>query len=286
MPTPHTDETHDDFIDRCIPIVIDDGTAENGEQGRAVCESLWKQKDRRTDMDAPSETTHTVPFELLETRDEGDGLTFEGYAAVFDSPTIIDSWEGKFVEQIARGAFKKTLSERTPVLMFNHGQHPLIGDMPLGIITRAKEDDRGVFIRARLAHNWLIEPVRDAIANGSIDGMSFRMRGIKDTWDRNSTLPERTLTEVSVPELGPVVFPAYDQTSAAVRSGLAHMISDEQLRAALSDVLGTPSSEAGQTTSDGAAVVPASPSDDTTQTLTRLRHKALALQWRRDGLRP
>jgi len=43
-----------------------------------------------------------VPFEL---RAAGDGLTLSGYAAVFNSPTRIDSWEGTFDESIARGAF-------------------------------------------------------------------------------------------------------------------------------------------------------------------------------------
>lgn len=44
MPTPTTGESHDDFISRCIPIVIDDGTASDEEQAVAVCESLWDQE--------------------------------------------------------------------------------------------------------------------------------------------------------------------------------------------------------------------------------------------------
>lgn len=42
MPTRREDETHDDFIERCIPIVIDEGTAESPEQAVAVCESMWE----------------------------------------------------------------------------------------------------------------------------------------------------------------------------------------------------------------------------------------------------
>ena len=46
----------------------------------------------------------SVPFEVIRSDDGGDGLTLTGYAAVFDTPTRIDSWEGCFDESIARGA--------------------------------------------------------------------------------------------------------------------------------------------------------------------------------------
>lgn len=43
MPTPRQDEPKDEFIDRCIPIVIEDETAEDEKQATAVCNSLWEQ---------------------------------------------------------------------------------------------------------------------------------------------------------------------------------------------------------------------------------------------------
>lgn len=151
----------------------------------------------------------------------GDGLSLEGYAAVFNQPTRIRDWEGEFDEVIKRGAFARTLEQRTPVLMFEHGMHPLVGSMPLGVITDAREDAKGLFIRARLSDNWLISPVRDAIRDGAVDGMSFRFSVPDggDTWkDRKGDTPLRTLLDVDVAELGPVVFPAYEPTTASVRS--------------------------------------------------------------------
>jgi hypothetical protein len=188
---------------------------------------------------AREDLCRSVPFTL--TRDgesDGDGLTFEGYGAVFNTPTRIDSWEGTFDEQIARGAFRKTIRERTPVLQFDHGRHAIVGSIPIGSIRELREDERGLFVSARLASNWLIEPVREAIANGSVNGMSFRFETVKDDWfdaqgkrindpdelmrllwDAGERGPlRRTLREVKVPELGPVVFPAYPDTTASVRS--------------------------------------------------------------------
>lgn len=189
-------------------------------------------------MSAPREDLiRSVAFRADGEADEGDGRTLEGYGAVFGVPTEIDSWEGSFTEQIRKGAFRKSLRERTPVIQFDHGRHPLIGSIPLGSITELKEDDHGLFVSARLSDNWLVQPIRDAIADGAVDGMSFRFNVVRDEWrDGNGKLIRddelfellwmpgergpiaRTITEVKLHEVGPVVFPAYAETSVGVRA--------------------------------------------------------------------
>jgi HK97 family phage prohead protease len=181
--------------------------------------------------------TRSVPFDLVRADEEGDGLTLEGYGAVFDTPTRIDSWEGTFDESISRGAFKKSLRERTPRMQFDHGRHPLIGSLPIGRYDVAEEDTRGLHVVGRITDNWLMQPVRDAIAEGSVDGMSFRFSVVREEWrDKKGEVInadelvqllwnpgnrgplQRTLKEVKVPEVGPVVWPAYEETSVGVRS--------------------------------------------------------------------
>jgi len=44
MPTPHQDESREDFIKRCIPIVLDEGTAEGNDQAYAMCNSMFDDK--------------------------------------------------------------------------------------------------------------------------------------------------------------------------------------------------------------------------------------------------
>ncbi|MFD4258231.1 HK97 family phage prohead protease [Streptomyces sp. NPDC058534] len=181
----------------------------------------------------------SVPFTFRAEQDDdaGDGLTLEGYAAVWDQPTQIDSWEGEFTEQIRKGAFRKSLREKTPVLQFDHGYHRLIGSIPIGAFEELTEDDQGLYVRSRLSDNWLIEPVRDAIRDRAVTGMSFRFNVIRDEWrdkDNKVLSPvevskllwkpgdrgplQRTLVEVRLHELGPVVFPAYAGTSVDVRA--------------------------------------------------------------------
>ncbi len=187
-----------------------------------------------------------VAFQQIRAADDdsGDGRTFEGYAAVFDSITRINSWEGTFDEKIAKGAFKKSIRERTPVLQFDHGKSTTIGSMPIGAIKKLTEDARGLHVSARMHAAPLFEALRENIAAGSINGMSFRFEVVKEDWHykgKRLTNPDeimrllyryrlteeeiaeeeylvRTLKELKVPELGPVVFPAYPDTSASLRS--------------------------------------------------------------------
>lgn len=187
--------------------------------------------------------TRSYDFEVTRTAPDkqSDGLTMEGYAAVFNEATRIDSWEGRFDETIERGAFGKSIAERMPVLQFDHGSHPLVGSLPLGVISQIREDAKGLFVRARLAANWLVEPVREAIESGAVKGMSFRFNVIRDDWNYDGSTPLRTLKEIVVPELGPVVFPAYSGTSVGVRSAqLSELLKDDKVLADLARLLTFP----------------------------------------------
>lgn len=158
-----------------------------------------------------------------------DGLTLEGYAAVFDTPTRIDSWEGTFDEVIAPGAFAKTIRDRKPVMQFDHGHDIATGSVPIGAIEELSEDKKGLFVSARLHDNARVEPIRQAIASGAIDGMSFRFRVVREEWDESDKdIPVRTIREVELFEVGPVVFPAYAATSVGVRSLMADLTPTER----------------------------------------------------------
>lgn len=185
--------------------------------------------------------------EFRATGEGGDGRTLEGYAAVFNTPTLIQSWDGEFNEQIAPGAFKRTLRDSTPVLQFDHGRDQRTGTVPIGSIDDLSEDDQGLSVRARLFDNPVVEPIRQAIAGKAITGMSFRFQVADEQWTdaagakvKAGELDDllwnpgnrgplmRTIVRVDpLYELGPVVFPAYDSTSVGVRSLLAQLGPDE-----------------------------------------------------------
>jgi HK97 family phage prohead protease len=211
------------------------------------------ERSQRAETPPRSDVMRTAPFKLRAAADDepNDGRTLDGYGAVFNTLTKIDSWEGRFFEQIAAGSMKKTFRENPPKIQFDHGRHPLIGSIPVAELKSIAEEvdperapNGGAHVIGRLFDNWLIQPVRDAIKAQAIDGMSFRFSVVREEWhdpdgkkitDEKELrellfrswweeLPDeelliRTLKELKVPEVGPVVWPAYAETSVDVRSG-------------------------------------------------------------------
>jgi HK97 family phage prohead protease len=156
-----------------------------------------------------------------ELRAEDDGNTLVGYAAKFDSPTLINSWEGRFIEQIAPGAFKKTLKERGDKIkvLFNHGQDPSIGERPLGKPSVIREDGTGLYVEVPLDDTSYNQDLKASLASGAIYGMSFRFTVVREDIDESDEdMPVRTINEARLYEFGPVTFPAYSDTEASVRS--------------------------------------------------------------------
>lgn len=169
--------------------------------------------------------TRRLQFRADEGAGDESGNKLVGLAVPFNTPTRIRDYFEDFDEEFAPGAFKRTLSHRTPVLQFDHGTHPLMGSIPLGQFTKLEESKRGLEVEAELFDNWMTEPLRDAIRAGTVDGMSIRFRPRKI----EETLPEaRTgddtdvrlerVTEAELAELGPVIFPAYPSTEVDLRS--------------------------------------------------------------------
>lgn len=226
-------------IDPLNPDPARDWFARKVEQIKAGDEEGERMTMTDTDLHVDAPKDSLVRHVEFRAEPSGDGLTLEGYAAVFNEWTEIDSWEGSFRERIAPGAFRKTLSERTPILQFDHGTHPLIGSLPLGVFTSIKEDEHGLRVKARLSDNWLVQPIRDAIRDGAITGMSFRFRVIQDKWAKGTDkMAERTINEVALFEAGPVVFPAYEQTTVGVRSReVLTALSDPEVRVELARCL-------------------------------------------------
>jgi HK97 family phage prohead protease len=172
-------------------------------------------------MNEQADFVRSMPFTVERSEEDGDGLTMSGYAAVFNQIARIDSREGKFDEVILPGAFAESLRTQTPMLLFDHGHHPLVGSIPIGKYSDVREDGRGLHVEARLHNNWLTEPIRDAIRERSVTGMSFRFLSGEtvDKWtDRKGDVPLREILSTVVPEMGPVVFPAYAGTEVGVRN--------------------------------------------------------------------
>ncbi len=148
-------------------------------------------------------TEHTT----LELRETGDGMTFEGYAAVFNSP----SQPLPFVETIKPGAFKRSLQGRhRMMLLWNHNASEPLASTRNGSL-KLVEDARGLKVTAKLANTQTGRDVAELIRSGVIDAMSFGFQVKKDSWSSDGN--NRTLEEVAIHEVSLTSFPAYEGTA-------------------------------------------------------------------------
>ena len=159
-----------------------------------------KQETRNFDAD----------FEL---RAEGDGMTFIGYAAKFNSPS---EDLGGFVETIEPGAFRRSLRSRNDVkLLVNHDTGRVLASTRSGTM-KLYEDEVGLRVEASLPNTSDGRDMAELLRRGDLNKMSFGFSVIKDSWNQEMT--QRTLKSVRLFETSIVAFPAYAATEAMVRS--------------------------------------------------------------------
>lgn len=158
----------------------------------------------------PEVRTNTVDFEI---RSEGDGMTFTGYASVFNSSS---EDLGGFREFVAPGAFKRSLQSRNEIkLLWNHDTNEPLASVRGGSL-QLQEDNYGLKVTAKLPNTTRGRDVAELIRSKVIDSMSFGFNVIKDSWSKDGQT--RTLESVRLHEVSIVTFPAYAQTVATVRS--------------------------------------------------------------------
>jgi HK97 family phage prohead protease len=169
------------------------------EDGTPEARSLGKTETR----------TNHVDFEL---RAEGeDGMTFTGYAAVFNQPS---EDLGGFREYVAPGAFSRSLKSRSEVkLLWNHDVGEPLASMRGGTM-KLYEDERGLKVTAQLPQTTRGRDVAELIRTGVVDSMSFGFNVIRDSWSKDGTT--RTLESVRLIEASVVSYPAYTQTAGTV----------------------------------------------------------------------
>lgn len=180
----------------------------------------------------------------LRAEDDTDGTLMHGHFTVFDEWTEIDSWfEGRFLERLVKGAFRKTFRENRDQVkvQYDHGFDSFVGDSLLGPIDMLREEDAGAYYEVPLLdtdynRDRVLPMLQGRLMNGqsrgSVLGASFRFRVVKDEWNRAPKpseqnpegIAERTIKEVRLYEFGPVVFPAYPSATAKVRCLTDHYL--------------------------------------------------------------
>lgn len=145
----------------------------------------------------------TFAFETKELKDDGE---FTGYASVFDT---VDHYR----DVIRRGAFTESLERwkekgRLPPLLWMHR-----AEMPIGPHLEMREDDRGLFVRAKLLideedANPEARRARGLLKNKVISGMSIGFDVADGGMTFDGKLNIWNLMKINLWENSLVTFPA------------------------------------------------------------------------------
>lgn len=158
----------------------------------------------------------------VEKRADGEDYIpmISGYAAVFDTETVIGGKDWGFREKIAKGAFSEALKISDVRALFNHEEEYVLGRTKSGTL-RLTEDDRGLKVEIDPPDTQDARDLITKMQRGDIDQMSFAftMEGGVQTWDETGDMPLRIIEKVGeLMDVSVVTFPAYPETEAAARS--------------------------------------------------------------------
>ena len=274
IPKPNTNESRQDFLNRCMG---DDTMASeytDSDQRLAVCTSEYDsnkedsiQNDEKHIRDVrETEDSYIIEFgkskeeaghheeeedskeeadkESLEIKssikayhdedEDKDYGTFEGYGSVFGNKDLGN-------DVIERGAFLKSLKRRKPQnvkLLYQHKS-----DMPIGVFDEIREDDHGLVVKGRLALKTQAgAEAYELLKMGALDGLSigFRVNPKEVSYDKRGN--KRIIKEVDLMEVSLVTFPMNPQ--ATVRSVKGEEISIREWENGMRDAFSLSRSEA------------------------------------------
>ena len=119
----------------------------------------------------------------IEVREsDGDDMTLEGYAAVYNSETDL----GHFREVIRPGAFDDVLDNDVRALI-NHDPNLILGRTTNGTL-ELSVDERGLKYRVKLGDQQYAKDFYESVKRGDISQSSFAFTIDKQSWNEERTV--------------------------------------------------------------------------------------------------
>lgn len=192
-------------------------------------------------MPAMIRLTRKAQFQIHKS--DAERATFSGLGSVFGN---VDGG-GDIVEH---GAFAKSLSERKPKLLLQHGFSE-IGVIPAGKFTTVKETAQGLEVAGELfLENDLLRLTHRGMKEGELDGLSIGY--VPKRWEWDATSEVRLLKEVDLYEVSIVTWPMNEAATITAVKRLADggTLTERELEGILRDA-GLSKSQAKRVVSQG-----------------------------------
>jgi HK97 family phage prohead protease len=184
--------------------------------GQVRANRQWKRRQCRCRHQrlTAARRARSRPLELRAAAADGAARPQRGYAALFNVETDIG---GYWTEEIAPGAFTRSLRENDVVALHSHDTGRVIGRTGAKTLT-LREDDKGLAFENELPGTTDGNDLAVSIERGDIPGMSFGFITRKQEWDETVDPPKRTILEADLYEITYTAFPQYPDTEIGLRS--------------------------------------------------------------------
>ena len=162
-----------------------------------------------------------VPLDATEIRADGEQGVIEGHSAMFGIWTDI----GPFRERVEPGAFRDTIAQDDVRALFNHDPNMVLGRTSNGTLA-LEERQKGLFMRATPNMDTQVgKDVTAWVKRGDIKGQSYGFTVLEDSWEtkdiEGEAVEHRTVKKVKLFDVGPVTFPAEEETDVQANSAQA-----------------------------------------------------------------
>jgi HK97 family phage prohead protease len=144
----------------------------------------------------------------FEVKMEDEQMIVEGYATTFGNTDAVN-------DVIERGAFGKRLTPKKIKFLYQHDMTE-----PIGTIKEVREDDKGVFIKAKFSDTTRGRDSYTLMKDGAIDAFSIGFRIDEKGWRYDSKTQVRYISKAKLMEVSAVTFPANDKAQVTMVKSL------------------------------------------------------------------
>ena len=179
-----------------------------------------EQHNKQPQPEGMERRVFTIEMREAPEGEEGDKrTTVTGYAALFNSP----SEDMGFIEIIEAGAFGEAIGTSDIRALFNHDPNQILARTASGTL-RVEEDDKGLRYEFSLPDTTYGRDLAVMLARGDVNQSSFAFTVKEQAWETkkdkegNATYTRRIKKMERLYDVSPVTYPAYADTTVALRS--------------------------------------------------------------------
>jgi len=165
-------------------------------------------------MENKEKRSLTLVPEVRAKNSEDEPSKIVGYAVKWGQRSNTIGYYYKFEERFEKGAFFDAINGDV-IAAWNHNWNEILGRSTSGTLL-LEEDDIGLRYEITMP-SWADKYV-ETVQRGDVTGSSFTFVPEVEEWDETNEIALRTIKKAKLYEVSPVIFPAYPQSEAGVRS--------------------------------------------------------------------